>query len=344
MDADNQKTEMSAYLKAIEEIIECLGEMTAGDSEVPLRIYLVGCAAMHVLTGCRVSDDVQIFFSQPVLVPNDLGASYLSDNGVREYVYFDPGFNPHRCPMSPDYEQRALKTRLAEFRGVEVFALAPIDLAISKLGRFDHDDQADIKALIDYGLLVNASEFTRYANEAIDRLLGSRPILDERVRAVIDWIHNSQRNPEDGREREDLQGLFESLCRHQLDAGARELEQVCARLALSMLEGFTPNVCGLEGASAQRAGYLLEVTANLARRRGLASAFRLHRQAHHLVADINEESDVTFYPIRHPAAYERRAVNHDPLARRWGLRHGAHPVELKYHIESIKLGREKLGR
>lgn len=142
---------------------------------------------------------------------------------------------------------------------------------------------------------------------------------------------------EENHEWQDIQAQFEALCEHRLNTDMRGYERICARVALAMLEGFTPNIEGLSEESAQRAGCLLEFTANMARRQG-SQALEILRQVHSLKSAISAFQAVTFYPS--PTAPPR--MRFDPLANQWGLLAGLHPVELKYRIRRLELTRRLL--
>lgn len=64
---------------------------------------------------------------------------------------------------------------------LRVFFLSPLDLAVSKLGRFDQRDQSDIVTLARAGL-IDVRRFRTHALEALDDYVGST----ERVRTSID--------------------------------------------------------------------------------------------------------------------------------------------------------------
>ena len=70
---------------------------------------------------------------------------------------------------------------------MEVYVAGPIDVAISKLGRFGDRDQQDIQALL--GLpLVDIDEFERLAREAISYYVGNPvPVLGNLESSLRDY-------------------------------------------------------------------------------------------------------------------------------------------------------------
>ena len=79
--------------------------------------------------------------------------------------------------LDPDYEERALFLHTTRSRLVSLYLVSAVDLAVSKLGRFEINDRADIQALYQRNLF-SELEFIEVANEALsyypvrpDRLL-----------------------------------------------------------------------------------------------------------------------------------------------------------------------------
>ncbi len=89
-------------------------------------------------------------------------------------VELDTNYNSSLGPLHEDYRERALP--LEGFDGqhpLHIYVAAPVDLAISKLGRFTEKDKSDIEKLIECGRL-DVNEFISLASEAIDYAVGNR--------------------------------------------------------------------------------------------------------------------------------------------------------------------------
>jgi hypothetical protein len=69
-------------------------------------------------------------------------------------------------------------------RGLTCRLLTPLDLAVSKLGRFSDQDRADIAALARRGL-VNASDLERRAVEALTHYVGDTQRLRGSIASVV---------------------------------------------------------------------------------------------------------------------------------------------------------------
>ena len=68
--------------------------------------------------------------------------------------------------LDPSYEERALFLYTTQFKLVSVYLVSAVDLAVSKLGRLEINDRADIQILYRRGLFTE-QEFIEIANEAL---------------------------------------------------------------------------------------------------------------------------------------------------------------------------------
>lgn len=138
----------------------------------------------------------------------------------------------------------------------------------------------------------------------------------------------------------ECQRLFEALCTQSLQADVRAQERACGEVTQAMLEGFVPDVEPLKGEDAQRAGHWLDVTLDLAQKRGVHNQALLRELLRHLERAARPMKRATFYrqpPGRVPRT--REAHTH-----KWALRTGVHPVELEQRLEGLALKRRKLSQ
>jgi len=187
----------TAFERAVLEVFQKLAASI--QDEVPpghVRAYISGGAAMHWLTHTRVSDDVDAIMSHNVLLPAGLIAAYCDSDGQERRVEYDTNYNPTLSLLHPDYQQRARPVALSQDTGsaLDVFVLAPVDLAITKLARFAARDQQDIQVLIDRGLLCDAEQFRALAQEALGFYVGQKAIIKENINDVFDWIAHKHHN------------------------------------------------------------------------------------------------------------------------------------------------------
>jgi hypothetical protein len=145
-------------------------------------MYVAGGAALHFHTGERVSVDVDATFSRRIALPDGLDVAYRDEDGAARLLYFDRQYNDTLGLLHEDAQDDSIPLALEGIDpGVlDVRVLTPVDLAVSKLGRYSVQDRADIAALARRGL-VSASDLERRAMEALDTYVGDT----QRVRGNI---------------------------------------------------------------------------------------------------------------------------------------------------------------
>ena len=150
-----------AYLKAFTEVLSRIQQALKGSRPdvFPIRMVVAGCAALHLLTGTRVSEDVDAVFSKRVLFNDEIEVSYRDPDGRARLLYLDRNYNDTLGLLHEDAHKDA---QPVAFPGIDkelfdVRVLAPIDLAVSKLSRFSDQDREDILLLAREGLIASAS-------------------------------------------------------------------------------------------------------------------------------------------------------------------------------------------
>jgi len=149
---------------------------------LPIRMYVAGGAALHFYTGERVSADVDAVFSRRIALPDGLEVAYRDETGAARLLYFDRQYNDTLGLMHEDSQDAAVPLTLdgIDPELLDVRILTPLDLAVSKLGRFSAQDQDDIAALA-RRKLITAASLERRANEALQIYVGDT----QRVRGKI---------------------------------------------------------------------------------------------------------------------------------------------------------------
>ncbi len=175
------------YMRAVEELFDRIAATLPAMSE-PVRVYLAGGAAVHALTAGRVSMDVDPILSHRVLIPQDLVVVYDDEDGRQKTVAFDYNYNPYLGLIHPDYPERAIRLDWPGQGKLELYVLAPVDLAITKLCRYAENDQSDIQGLIDAGLLRDAAGFRRLAEEALSYFVGNAIFVRQAIEEVAEHI------------------------------------------------------------------------------------------------------------------------------------------------------------
>ena len=162
-----------AYLEAFTEIMRRLqaafGETRAG----PIVVCVAGGAALHLYTGARVSKDIDAKVMARFIPPENLEVSYRDADGHARLLYFDTQYNDTYGLLHEQAYDDALPIRLEGIDPgkLEVRLLTPLDLAVSKLSRYEGHDQEDISALAKAGL-IDAASLRDRAEEALPSYAG----------------------------------------------------------------------------------------------------------------------------------------------------------------------------
>jgi len=173
------------YVGAFREIVSRIERALAGAPKrtLPVRMYVAGGAAMHLYTGERVSQDIDAVFSRRVALPEDLEVSYRDADGHARLLYFDRQYNETLGLLHEDAHDDSVVLQLdgVDPKIVELRLLAPLDLAVSKIGRLSDQDRDDIDVLARRSLVTSAALRQR-AEEAAGGYVGDL----ERLRNSID--------------------------------------------------------------------------------------------------------------------------------------------------------------
>lgn len=152
---------------------------------LPIRMYVAGGVALHIYTGERVSSDVDAAFSRRIALPDDLEVVWSDGDGTSRLLYFDRNYNDTFALLHEDAYDDSHPMPLPGVDGnvLDVRLLSPLDLAVSKLGRFSGQDRDDIAALARQGL-VDPQRLRGRAEEALAGYVGDT----ERLRNTIDIV------------------------------------------------------------------------------------------------------------------------------------------------------------
>jgi hypothetical protein len=140
---------------------------------LPVRMYVAGGAALHLYTGQRLSDDIDASFSHRIALPDDLEVAYRGADGTAQLLYFDRQYNDTLGLLHEDaYEDsQPLTLDGIDAAVLDVRLLTPLDLAVSKLGRFSDQDRDDILALARLKLIDSAA-LRKRATDALSGYVG----------------------------------------------------------------------------------------------------------------------------------------------------------------------------
>jgi hypothetical protein len=144
-------------------------------------MYVAGGAAMHFYTGERISLDVDAAFSHRIALPENLEVAYRDADGAARMLYLDRNYSDTLALLHEDSYDDSIALTLdgIDPKVLDVRLLSPVDLAVSKLGRFASHDRDDIAALARHGLITSKALRERAEDAvggyvgAIDRVRGS---------------------------------------------------------------------------------------------------------------------------------------------------------------------------
>ena len=163
------------YLNAFAEILSRIQQTLKGSRPgvFPIRMYVAGGAALHLLTGARVSADVDAVFSERILFNEEIEVSYRDPDGRARLLYLDRNYNDTLglLHQNAHEDSRPIDIPGIDKKLIDVRVLSPIDLAVSKLSRFADQDREDILLLAREGLIDPAS-LRKRAEEALGGYVG----------------------------------------------------------------------------------------------------------------------------------------------------------------------------
>lgn len=158
----------------------------------PLTVFLAGGMAVHLYTAKRVTTDIDAEFSARVVVPADLFVQVELPDGSTEDLYFDSNFSTTLGLMHENYQQDSVPIDLG-LQHINVRALSPVDLAVSKISRLADPDKEDIRDLV-LGGLTNADEIQARAEEALSYYVGNTSSLRLNIRDALEIARNAERD------------------------------------------------------------------------------------------------------------------------------------------------------
>jgi hypothetical protein len=184
-------TRDTPFMAAVLRLFGIIAESLPDGLPEPVDVFIAGGVALHALTGARVSQDVDSIFSHRILVPQDLVVGWRDEQGVRRSLCFDYNYAPVFGLLHPDYAARAIPVAWRHPKPLRLYVLAPADLAVTKLARFADNDRADIRLLIERGLLTDAPGFRALATEALSYYVGNGAFIVANLDQVTGWIQSA---------------------------------------------------------------------------------------------------------------------------------------------------------
>ncbi len=183
---------VAAFRELAERIVQVLANTPKRN--LPIRMFVAGGAALHFYTGARVSEDVDAVFSRRIALPDNLEVAYRDADGAARLLYFDRQYNDTLGLLHEDAHEDSVPLSIEGIdpKILDVRLLAPVDLAISKVGRFAEHDRDDIAALASRGL-IDARSFRKRAEEAATAYIGDTARLQGSIEMACHLIEDVKR-------------------------------------------------------------------------------------------------------------------------------------------------------
>lgn len=177
------------YLDAFAEVMRRIEASVDGAARQPIVACIAGGAAVHWYTGARISSDIDAKIMARFVPPKDLSVTYRDALGCARMLYFDTQYNDTLGLLHPDAYDAAISVKVdgVDPAKLDVRMLTPLDLAVSKLGRYEVHDQGDIAALARAGLIDGAALRQR-AEEALPDYIGDVQRVKTSIKLAAELI------------------------------------------------------------------------------------------------------------------------------------------------------------
>ena len=182
--------------KAVQKLFKSLNEIAdeyEGDQKYAdgqFKAYIFGGAAVHIYTNHRSSRDVDVEFTEylPAFRDEDVVVMYEDSDGISKQLTFDNNFTSALGLLHEDYIDDAVPLMTDKDNSLWVYLVSPLDLAVSKLGRFADHDLDDIKALARMGL-ISAEPLRKRAEFALGAYVGDTRPVSTNIKQAIEAVH-----------------------------------------------------------------------------------------------------------------------------------------------------------
>jgi hypothetical protein len=183
------------YLTALGEIVQRIAASlgNVAPQALPIRMYIAGGTALHFYTGERVSRDVDAAFSRRIALPENLEVAYRDADGAAQLLYLDRNYNDTLALMHENAydDSQPLALPGVDPSVLDVRLLSPLDLAVSKLGRFAGQDRDDIAALARHGL-IDAASLRQRAEAALTAYVGDTARVQNTIDITCRIVDNTR--------------------------------------------------------------------------------------------------------------------------------------------------------
>lgn len=182
----------TAFIGAVRDLLTGIEASFAPSFQGVVRCYLVGGCAAHIYTAHRTSGDMDAKFEPGIVLPETPVANYVGAEGQVASLMLDRNYSDVFGVMHPDWQQDARPWE--RFGRLRAYVISPLDLAVSKVSRFQDNDRLDIMELASAGLIA-APEFEQRCTEAMDYYVGDLTFVKYNIREAVELIRQCTPSP-----------------------------------------------------------------------------------------------------------------------------------------------------
>ena len=188
----------SSLTDALQALVDRIAESVRPDQIVPA--FLAGGTAtwlhLHKMGGshadqARYSEDADIHFGRSLLFDRNIAIAYADDGGEPRLLSLDESYSIDIGLRHPDCFEQAEYFLSSTNGRIRLYLLNPLDLAVTKTGRFQDHDRIDIALMAGAGLL-DAKNFRQRATEALDYLATDPAMVQINIDEAVELIETSR--------------------------------------------------------------------------------------------------------------------------------------------------------
>lgn len=182
---------------ALEELVERVAKEIRPDQKVDA--FLAGGTAtwIHlqraggaVASEARFSEDADVHFNRRLVLDDDIVVRYAGAGDEDRVLVLDRTYTIDIGLRHPDCFDDAIHLLDSRNGRLRLHILSPLDLAVTKVGRFQDHDRDDISLLARAGL-IEATAFDRRAHEALDDLATDPSPVKLNIEEASELIRNA---------------------------------------------------------------------------------------------------------------------------------------------------------
>lgn len=161
---------------AVEELVERIAKAIRPDQVVDAFLAGGTATCIHLQNAggeaaseARFSEDADIHFNRRLALADDIVVRYTDAGNEERVLALDRTYSIDIGLRHPDCFDDAIHLLDSRNGRLRLYILSPLDLAVTKVGRFQEHDRKDISLLARAGLIESAA-FDRRAKEALEYL------------------------------------------------------------------------------------------------------------------------------------------------------------------------------